>query len=90
MEVPDFIISDNYIHVPVANNYLQDRNKKCRMSQGSVIDTRGRELIDLCIESQLRILNRRYFGDSQGMYTSYNYNDNSVLDYILFQYSKII
>ena len=43
----------------------------------------GGELLDLCIESQLRILNGRSFGDSQGMFTSYKYNGNSVVDYML-------
>ena len=81
--VADFISDDDDMHVPVADNYLQDRNIKYRTSQDSIVDTRGRELIDLCIESQLRILNGRSFGDSQGMYTSSNYNGNSVVDYML-------
>ena len=79
----NFISNDNDKHVRVADNYLQDSNIKYRISQDSVIDARGRELIDLCIESQLRILNGRSFGDSQGMYTSYNNNGNSVVYYML-------
>lgn len=39
--------------------------------------------MDFCIESQLRILNGRTFGDTQGMYTSYKYNGNSVVDYMI-------
>ena len=53
------------------------------MSQDRVTDSRGCELLDLCIESQMRILNGRSFGDSQGMYTSYKYNGNSVFDYMI-------
>ena len=81
--VADFINDDDDMHVPVADNYLQDKSIKYRLSQDPIVDTRGRNLIDLCIESQLRILNGRFFGDSQGMYTSYNYNGNSVVDYML-------
>ena len=42
-----------------------------------------KELLDMCISSQLRILNGRTFGDSTGKFTSYQYNGNSVIDYCL-------
>ena len=71
------------MYLPVAENYLQDKKIRYRISQDTVVDTRGRELIDLCIKSQLRILNGRSFGDSQGMYTFHNYNGNSVVDYMI-------
>lgn len=79
----DFIVNDNVSHIPVSDTYQRDTNIDFRNSQDHVIDTRGRELLELCIESQLRILNGRTFGDSQGMFTSYKYNGNSVVDYIL-------
>ena len=82
-KVPDFIVNDNDVHVPVSNHYLEDADINCRVSQDHVTDARGRELLDLCTESQLRILNGRSFGNSQGMFTSYKYNDNSVVDYML-------
>ena len=82
-KIPDFIVNDNDVHVPVSNHYLEDADINCRVSQDHVTDARGRELLDLCIESQLRILNGRSFGDSQGMFTSYKYNGNSVVDYML-------
>ena len=40
-------------------------------SHDSHIDTRGKELLDMCISNQLRILNGRTFGDSFGAYTCY-------------------
>ena len=61
--VADFINDDDDIHVPVADNYLQDKNIKYQLSQDPIVDTRGCTLIDLCIKSQLRILNGRFFGD---------------------------
>ena len=83
--VADFISDDDDMHVPVADNTCRIETLKTikhRTSQNSIVDTRGRELIDLFVESQLRILNGRSFGDSQGMYTSHNYNGNSVVDYM--------
>ena len=45
---------------------------------------KGRELLDFSTENQLRILNGRSFGDSQGhVHVSYKYNGNSVEDYML-------
>ena len=81
----DFIINDDGLHVPVSSDYLQDPNIKHRLSQDRVIDSRGREFLELCIESQVRILNGRSFGYSQGISTSYKYNGNCVVDYMSFR-----
>lgn len=35
----------------------------------SKLDNRGRDLLDLCVSNQLRILNGRTFGDTIGSYT---------------------
>ena len=43
--------------MPVPIDYLQDSNIKHRLSQDRAIDSRGRERLDLCTESQIRILN---------------------------------
>ena len=52
----DFIINYDGLYVPVPSDYLQDSNIKHRLSQDRVIDSRGRELLDLCIETQWQIL----------------------------------
>ena len=78
----EFIINDDGLYVPVPSDYLPDSNIKHRLSQDRVIDSRGRERLDLCIERQMRILNGN-FGDSHGMYTSYKYNGNSAVDYMI-------
>ena len=86
---PDFILNDDSTYIPLSENYIQDTNLQCRNSQDKVIDKRGRDLLDFCVESQMRILNGRSFGDMQGMYTSYNYNGNSVVDYMIASESLI-
>ena len=76
--MPDFILNDESSYITLSENYLQDINLECRISQDNVIDARGRELLDFCIERHLRILNGRTFCDTQGMFRSYKYNGNSV------------
>ena len=44
---------------------------------------RGKEVIDMCIEANLNILNGKTFGDMFGKYTSFQYNGNSVVDYCI-------
>ena len=56
----DFIASDVTEHLPLADDYSPDRPILTRYSRDVVIDNRGRELIDLCISSQLRFLNGRW------------------------------
>ena len=47
--------------------------------------THGKQLLELCISSGLRILNGRSFGDSNGNFTCHRYNGSSVLDYVIAQ-----
>lgn len=54
-----------------------------RTSNDNIVDSRGKEIIDLCISNQLRILNGRSFGDSAGKFTCYNYAGCSVVDYFI-------
>ena len=48
-----------------------------------VTDTRGKELLELCISNQVRIINGRSFGDSVGIFTCFNYAGSSVVDYFI-------
>ena len=82
----DFISNgdDDYDdYVPVPSEYESDRIKDVRTSMDLKSCPRGKELLDMCISSRIRILNGRTFGDYHGQYTSYQYNGNSVIDYCL-------
>ena len=71
-------------HIPINENaYSIDAAVGKRFSQDKVIDTRGKDLLDLCISNQLRILNGRSFGDSCGAYTCFKPTGCSVIDYII-------
>ena len=62
---------------------LIDRDVLGRYSPDKIIDSRGKDLLDLCIKHQLRILNGRALGDMFGHYTCYTPNGASVVDYVM-------
>ena len=42
-----------------------------------------RDVLNLCVQCDLRILNSRMLGDSLGQYTSYQPSGSSVIDYFI-------
>ena len=82
----DFVsVNDDDVdeYLPVHDEYESDIVKVIRTSQDSKCCSRGKDLLDLCVASRMRILNGRTLGDFQGRFTSYQYNGNSVIDYCL-------
>jgi hypothetical protein len=49
----------------------------------ALLPTYGKNILELCIGSQLRILNGRTIGDSSGKATYFNYNGVTINDYCL-------
>lgn len=81
---PDFIIKDSTTHMPIDNNYYDtDSVVEERISQDHIVDKRGKDLLDLCIGNQIRIVNGRCCGNSTGKFTCYKPNGCSVVDYVL-------
>ncbi|CAG2245367.1 unnamed protein product [Mytilus edulis] len=81
---PDFIINDvNDTHIPMYDNYSCDVIQEKRCSYDMKVDSRGKQLLDLCIASKLRILNGRMWGDSYGKYTCMKAVGSSVVDYVI-------
>ena len=54
-----------------------------RNSQHKLTNNRGEDLLDLCKSLELYIANGRKLGDPLGNYTSYQWNGNSVVDYLV-------
>ena len=87
----DFIENDTVAHDNVGLNafefddiYEPDIVAQRRTSQDIVPScTRGRQLIELCKSSQLRIMNGRWLGDSMGNYTCHQPGGSSVVDYLI-------
>jgi hypothetical protein len=71
----DFKRNDDFL--PLSDDYCKDTCVTERICQNSVIDNRGKGLIDICIGNQLRMLNDRMFGDMFGKCTCYTPNGSS-------------
>ena len=68
----DFILNDSPRYLPLFDSYKPDDKIKLRKSHDDVLDERGKELIDLCITYQMRIVNGRCIGDLLGNFTCFN------------------
>jgi hypothetical protein len=80
----DYINGDGTSHIPLNKDlYSIDANVGKRYSRDNVIDSRGKDLLEICIANKLRIVNGRVFGDSHGKFTCHNYIGSSVVDYFI-------
>jgi len=79
----DFIVQDSNFYTPLYQSYVIDKQFLERKSRDEKLDSRGRDLLDLCISNQIRILNGRFLGDTFGSYTCYTPNGASTVDYVL-------
>jgi hypothetical protein len=79
----DFVKEDMATNIPQDLQYVMDKQIPPRNSLDQTINSRGREILDLCISSRLRILNGRKIGDTLGYYTCHKWNGSSVVDYAL-------
>ena len=80
---PDFIIHDDNEYTPIFDNYPIDKELLNRNSPDPIVDARGKDLLELCISHQIRILNGRVLGDMFGHYTCYTPNGAIVVDYVM-------
>ena len=80
----DFIEGDNYDPFTVKDEeYESDILVEKRKSCDDKVDTRGKQLLQMCISLKLRFLNGRMLGDTNGNFTCYKPNGTSVVDYII-------
>jgi hypothetical protein len=80
---PDFITNDSDRTVPVDLHYITDKQIPTRNNCDSVINARGRDILDLCTSARLRIVNGRKLGDTLGYHTCHKWNGSSVVDYVI-------
>ena len=62
---------------------LEMLGREGKNNEDSTINNYGKTLLDLCIKTDLRILNGRTLGNLPGTFTSFQYNGKSVVDYII-------
>lgn len=82
----DFIFND--INDPVDDfltpNYIADNIQKFRNTEvPQTTNQYGKQVLDLCIEAQLRILNGRTIGDTKGKCTLFNYTGVAITDFCI-------
>ena len=76
----DYIIPDKYDN-DLVTNYTENLHK--RNSQDKTIDERGRSIIEMCKGLELTIINGRKTGDIIGKLKCFQWNGNSVVDYVI-------
>ena len=80
---PDFISFDDPTKTNFDNFYVSDQVMPRNNQDHKLVNNSGKNLLNLCRESGLRILNCRTVGDLQGSFTCITYNGCSVVDYML-------
>ena len=75
----DFIDSDKYN----TDDEIELIKTTPRNSHDKVIDGRGKEVLELCKSLNLNIVNGRKVGDQFGNFTSFQWNGNSLIDYVI-------
>ena len=79
--LPDYVTYDSDSHIPLPPDYTADEPIP-RMSEDKRVNSHGRELLELCVASQLRILNGRITPDKdRGVCTCFTPRGSSVVDY---------
>lgn len=82
-DMPDFIIENEKDLQYMPENYETDLVRSNRCNEDPTVNQFGKELINLCVSSKLRILNGRTRGDFQGKNTYFGYQGSSTVDLIL-------
>ena len=79
----DFIIENEKDLNYLPQDYELDRIRLVRNNQDTSVNEYGQQLLDLCTETKLRILNRRTRGDLQGHLTYVGFHGCSTVDLVL-------
>lgn len=80
----DYVPFDSTAHVPISDGYYHiEAAVNKRLICDSVVDTRGKDVIYLCVGNKLRIVNGRTLGDITGRYTCFNPTGCTVVDYFI-------
>jgi exonuclease III len=81
--LPDYATHDSDLHLPLPPDYTVDSAMR-RKSEDKVVNNFGKELLDLCIASQLRIANGRILPDkNSGCFTCFTPRGSSLVDYVI-------
>ena len=79
----DFTIENEKDLNYLPQEYELDTIRSVRNNQDTSVNEYGQQLLDLCIETKLRILNGRMRGDLQGHLTYVGFHACSTVDLVL-------
>ena len=79
----DYILMDSDKNVYTLPHNYQYNLVSDRCSMDKTIQKNGRQLVNICIENNLCMLNGRTLGDLQGRFTCHTPNGSSVVDYFI-------
>ena len=85
---PDYIVDDDDQYCDLYDDYVVDCDNDLllpRKNRDEKVNGYGKELLDLCWTTGIRIANGRCLGDLEGSFTCHQYNGSSTVDYALIQ-----
>ena len=79
----DYIINDKVDFMPDYTKlfYQGDMHLPSRNNMDREVRNYGKQLLELCVTTGIRMLNGRTLGDLTGRYTCHHYNGSGVVDY---------
>ena len=87
---PDFNVTDDDKYTPVPEQYNSDEHELLYNRENEDIcsvNEYDKKLLELCIETELRILNGRILSDLEGKFTCHKWNGSSTVNYGMLQNS---
>jgi len=79
----DYISNDGQNSRQMYEDFIELEEELGRQNMDQTVSEQGKRLLEICKSSNMRIVNGRKVGDSQGAFTCYKHNGQSAVDYCL-------
>ena len=76
-------MNDDNTFLPVPEDYEIDFQFFMHSQDSYTVNSRGRDLLEICTALNLRIFNGRIVGDVECKKACFHYNGSSVVDYVI-------
>ena len=82
-DIQEVVMNDDNTFLPVPEDYEIDSQFFRHSQDSGTVNSRGRNLLEICTALNLRIFNGTIVGDLEGKKTCFRYNGSSVMDYVI-------
>ena len=82
-DIQEVVMNDDNTFLPVPEDYEIDSQFFRHSQDSGTVNSRGRNLLEICTALNLRIFNGRIVGDLEGKKTCFHYNRSSFVDYVI-------